>query len=59
VKKHLNFIGLGVEPRSAFLDGMRRTRSREALFEVCAAYLEHDRPMRLVAPSVEEVNALS
>jgi tRNA-dihydrouridine synthase len=59
VKKHLNFIGLGVEPRSEFLDGMRRTRSREALFEVCAAYLEHDRPMRLEAPSVEEVNALS
>jgi hypothetical protein len=26
---------------------------------VCAAYLEHDRPMRLEAPSVEEVNALS
>jgi nifR3 family TIM-barrel protein len=49
VKKHLNFIGLGVEPAGDFLNRMRRTRTWEALFEVCAEYFDHERPMPLVA----------
>jgi tRNA-dihydrouridine synthase B len=48
VKKHLNFIGVGVPPSEAFLHRMRRARARAELFEICAAYLDHDRSMTLV-----------
>jgi hypothetical protein len=48
VKKHLNFIGVGVPPSAAFLHRMRRARAREELFEICAAFLDHDRSMTLV-----------
>lgn len=51
VKKHLNFIGVGVEPAGEFLNRMRRTVTKQALFEVCAEFLDHDRPMPLAAPS--------
>lgn len=49
VKKHLNFIGLGVDASGDFLNRMRRTRTWEALFEVCTEYLDHERPMPLVS----------
>lgn len=49
VKKHLNFIGVGVPPSAEFLHRMRRARAKDELFEICAAYLEHDLPMSLVA----------
>jgi tRNA-dihydrouridine synthase B len=48
VKKHLNFIGLGVEPTGAFLQGMRRAKSKDELFGICAAFLDHEEPMALV-----------
>jgi len=48
VKKHLNFIGVGVPPSAEFLHRMRRARAKDELFEICAAYLDHDQPMTLV-----------
>lgn len=47
LKKYLNFLGLGVEPTGAFLHAMRRTRTRDELFRVCAEFLDHNDPMAL------------
>jgi nifR3 family TIM-barrel protein len=47
MKKYLNFLGVGVEPNGAFLHEMRRVTTKEELFRVCAAHLDHDAPMPL------------
>lgn len=47
LKKHMNYLGLGVEPTGAFLHRIRRVTTRSAFFAVCAEYLDHDRPMAL------------
>jgi nifR3 family TIM-barrel protein len=47
MKKYLNFLGAGVGPDGAFLHEMRRVATREELFRVCAAHLDHDAPMPL------------
>jgi tRNA-dihydrouridine synthase len=39
MKKYLNFVGQGVDPRGAFLHDMRRAESEQALFEVCDRHL--------------------
>ena len=39
MKKYLNFVGQGVDPRGAFLAEMRRSESEAALFEVCDRHL--------------------
>jgi tRNA-dihydrouridine synthase B len=39
MKKYLNFVGQGVDPRGAFLHDMRRTESERELFEVCDRHL--------------------
>lgn len=41
-KKHLSFVGLGVDPDGAFLYAMRRARSEAELFAVCDAFLLDD-----------------
>lgn len=51
VKKHLNFIGPGVEASGDFLNRMRRTRTAGELFAVCTDHLDHERPMPLAAPA--------
>jgi tRNA-dihydrouridine synthase len=47
LKKHLNFLALGVEPSGDFLHRIRRVRTVEEFFRVCRDHLEHDRPMPL------------
>ena len=47
LKKFMNFIGEGMEPPEPFLHDIRRAATRADFFRVCAAYLDHDRPMRL------------
>jgi tRNA-dihydrouridine synthase B len=47
IKKHLNFIALGVEPTGTFLDGCRRATTRAELFALWAAHLDHAQPMTL------------
>ncbi len=39
MKKYLNFVGQGVDPRGAFLHDMRRTESESELFMVCDRHL--------------------
>ncbi len=49
VKKHLNFLGTGVDAEGRFLHGMRRATTGAGLFAVCRAHLAHDAPMTLAA----------
>jgi tRNA-dihydrouridine synthase len=39
MKKYLNFVGQGVDPRGAFLHDMRRAQSEAELFAVCDRHL--------------------
>jgi len=61
LKKFMNFIGEGVEPPEPFLHDIRRAATEADFFRVCAAYMDHDRPMRLEpagpAAAPEEVEA--
>jgi tRNA-dihydrouridine synthase len=47
VKKHLNFIGEGVDAGGQFLHRVRRVTTAVDLFRVCEDFLDHDRPMFL------------
>lgn len=47
IKKHLNYVGLGIEPTGRFLHEVRRVRTSADLFRLWREYLEHDRPMSL------------
>lgn len=47
IKKHLNFLGAGVDADGHFLHDMRRCRSEAELWGVCARFLEHDDVMPL------------
>jgi tRNA-dihydrouridine synthase len=46
VKKHLNFLGAGVDD-GAFLYNVRRMRTRAELESICRTILDHDRPLTL------------
>lgn len=46
-KKHMNFLGVGVEPTGEFLHRIRRAGSEAEFFGICEEYLDHDRPMAL------------
>jgi len=39
MKKYLNFVGQGVDPRGEFLREMRRAESEASLFEICDRHL--------------------
>jgi tRNA-dihydrouridine synthase B len=39
MKKYLNFVGQGVDPRGAFLHDMRRAESERDLFDICDRHL--------------------
>ena len=54
LKKFMNFIGEGMEPPGPFLHDIRRVNTKADFFRVCAAFLDHDRPMRL-EPATEMV----
>jgi tRNA-dihydrouridine synthase len=47
MKKYLNFIGLGVEPTGKFLHEIRRAKTEQEFFEICAAHLDHGELMDL------------
>jgi tRNA-dihydrouridine synthase len=47
VKKHLNYLGLGVEPTGAFLHEVRRVTTRGELLTLCMRHLDHEEPMAL------------
>ncbi|MCB1210935.1 MAG: tRNA-dihydrouridine synthase family protein, partial [Verrucomicrobiales bacterium] len=47
VKKHLNFLGTGIDAEGLFLHQMRRTTSRAELSRVAADFLDHDQPVAL------------
>jgi tRNA-dihydrouridine synthase len=49
MKKFLNFVGQGVDPRGAFLHDMRRAQTATDLFSVCDRHLLAD-PGRLFPP---------
>jgi len=49
IKKHMNFLGAGVDAEGRFLHDMRRTHGRDEFFRVCRDHLDHDRPMSLEA----------
>jgi nifR3 family TIM-barrel protein len=50
LKKFMNFIGEGLDPPEPFLHDIRRAATRADFFRVCAAFLDHDRPLRLEPP---------
>lgn len=45
MKKYMNFVGLGLDPEGAFLHQIRRVTAESEFFEVCEAFLDHDRPI--------------
>lgn len=47
MKKHLNFLGVAVEPTGGFLHQIRRVTTKADLFRLCADYLDHDKPLPL------------
>ena len=48
LKKHMNYLGLGVDPAGAFLHEIRRVTSEADFFRVCTTHLDHSQPMPLV-----------
>ncbi len=54
VKKHMNFLGMGVDPDGGFLHDVRRVRSEADFFSLCESFLDHDRPMPLIPFSESE-----
>ncbi|MCP5521882.1 MAG: tRNA-dihydrouridine synthase family protein [Verrucomicrobiales bacterium] len=47
IKKHMNFLALGVDPSGEFLHHVRRVRTQADFFALCREHLDHDRPMPL------------
>jgi tRNA-dihydrouridine synthase len=47
VKKHMNFLGVGVEPTGRFLHRVRRADSEAEFFGICREFLDHNQPMAL------------
>jgi tRNA-dihydrouridine synthase B len=47
LKKHMNYLGLGVDPAGAFLHEIRRVTTEADFFRVCATHLDHNDPMPL------------
>lgn len=56
IKKHMNHLGLGVQPSGAFLHAIRRVTNAADFFRVCAAALDHDEPLTL-KPGLPAVHA--
>jgi tRNA-dihydrouridine synthase B len=47
MKKYMNYLGMGVEPKGQFLHRIRRVSSKADFFAVCSEFLDHDQPMLL------------
>jgi tRNA-dihydrouridine synthase B len=48
VKKHMNYLGLGVDAAGQFLHEIRRVMTERDFFEVCTRYLDHEQAMPLI-----------
>ncbi len=46
-KKHMNFLGVGIEPTGSFLHQIRRARDESEFLSICHHYLDHSNPMTL------------
>ena len=53
LKRHMNYLGDGVDRAGEFLHRIRRARGYDAFFQVCREHLDHDRPMTLIPFAVE------
>lgn len=47
VKKHMNYIALGIEPTGRFLHTIRRVTTTAEFLRLCREHLDHDRPLPL------------
>lgn len=47
MKKYMNFLGAGIEPKAEFLHQIRRVTTEADFFRVCEEFLDHDLPMPL------------
>ena len=47
MKKYMNYLGLGVDPRGEFLHQIRRVTTKADFMSVCRDFLEHSNPMSL------------
>lgn len=47
IKKHINFLGVGIDEEGQFLHRIRRSNSEAEFFGICEAFLDHDRPQAL------------
>ena len=54
LKKYMNFIGQGIGPDEAFLNGIRRVGTEQEFFNLCDLHLNHDTPF----PAEPAVRAL-
>ncbi len=48
LKKHMNYLGMGVDAAGQFLHEIRRVTRESEFFRVCERHLNHDDPMPLV-----------
>jgi len=53
IKKHMNYLGVGIDEEGRFLNRIRRAESEAEFFAICEAFLDHDRPQALT-PFVKE-----
>jgi nifR3 family TIM-barrel protein len=47
MKRFMNYLGLGVDPRGEFLHDIRRVQTRSDFFAVCERFLDHEDPLPL------------
>ena len=47
LKKHMNYLGVGLEPTGQFLHRIRRAVSESEFMGICEEFLDHERPMPL------------
>jgi nifR3 family TIM-barrel protein len=47
LKKHMNYLGMGIEPTGDFLHRIRRVSTTEEFFKTCEGFLDHTNPMPL------------
>lgn len=47
IKKHINYVGVGIDAEGQFLHRIRRVNTEADFFDICEEFLEHDRPLPL------------
>jgi len=61
LKKHMNFLGVGVDPNGEFLNRIRRVTTLADFDATCRDFLDHDNPMPLepFALSLKETDVMA